>query len=159
MSLEHPPAAVIAGLVDAPFQLEKWRRLGALEVELLEEGGHDQVRFIKIRRRIGPKSKLPAALKRLIPTEVEFIHREEWDVDRAIGRIEVDLGGLPLRIQGASAVSARLGGSEQRFEWDIRASVPLLGGTLERFIADNLTRDVAAEGRVVDALLRARDGG
>lgn len=154
MPLEHPPAAVLASLVDARFQLEKWKRLGALSVELLEQGGEGSVRFVKIRRRIGPKLQIPAALKRLIPTEAVFIHREEWNVVTGVGRIEVDLGSLPLRVQGDSSVTATPTGSEQRFEWDIRSSVPLLGSALERFIADNLTRDVVGEGRVVDALLR-----
>lgn len=154
MHLEHSPTAVLAGLVDVRFQLEKWRRLGALSVELIEEGRQGSVRFLTIRRRIGPKLQIPAALKRLIPTEAEFVHREEWDLVSGAGRIDVDLGVLPLRVQGASTVVARTDGSEQRFEWDIRASIPLLGGPLERFIADNLTRDVVGEGRVMDELLK-----
>ena len=152
--LDHPPAAVLAGLVDARFQLEKWRRLGALSVDLIEEGGRGPVRFLKIRRRIGPKVQIPAVLKRLIPTEVEFIHHDEWDLVTGTGTIDVDLGILPLRVHGTSTVVAHANGSEQRFEWDIRASIPLLAGPLERFIAETLTRDVGGEGRVVDELLR-----
>ncbi len=154
MRLDHPPAAVLAGLVDARFQLEKWRRLGALSVELLEQGGQGSVRVLKIRRKIGPKVQIPAVLKRLIPTEAEFIHREEWDLVSGTGRIDVDLGVLPLRVEGASAVIEKAGGCEQRFEWDIRSSIPLLGGALERFIAENLTRDVVTEARVMNELLK-----
>lgn len=154
VSLAHPPAAVVASLVDACFQLEKWRRLGALDVELLEQGGQGSVRFLRIRRRIGPGRSIPAALRRLIPTEAEFIHLDQWDLDRATGRIEVDLGKLPLRMGAVSTISDAPGGSLQRFEWDIRATVPLLGGALERFIADTLTRDVVGEGHVMDELLR-----
>jgi hypothetical protein len=156
MRLDHPPAAVIAGLVDARFQLEKWRRLGALSVDLLDEGGQGSIRFLTIRRRIGPKLSIPAALKRLLPTQAEFIHREEWDLDGAVGRIDIDLGALPLRVHGASRILAGSGGSEQCFEWQIHASIPVLGGALERFIAENLTRDVLAEARVMNALLQAR---
>ena len=153
MVLAHPPEAVLAGLVDPAFQLEKWRRLGALSVELLEQGSEGSAKFLTIRRRIGPKLQIPAALKRLIPTEAEFIHREEWDVASRTGRIQIDLGALPLRVQGESRVVGVSGGSQQHFAWDIRSSIPLLGGPLERFIADNLTRDVVHEGHVMDALL------
>ncbi|MGQ0621402.1 MAG: DUF2505 domain-containing protein [Panacagrimonas sp.] len=147
-----PADVVLRGLVASHFHIDKWMGMGAISCELIEEGRRGNAYFVKLRRRVRQTSA-PGPLAKLVPTEISFIHRDEWDPTTGKGIVEVETEGLPLRMRATSRVIATARGSEQRFDWEIKASVPLLGGALEKFAARDVDREIVTEARVVDALL------
>ena len=153
LSLPFPPDVVMRAMTSTRFHLDKVEGLGAAGCELMEEGGDAEKRFVHIRRRMPNRPAVPGALAKLLPADVVLEHRDEWNATTRTGDIQVRVQGAPVRMHAAASVVARGGGSEQVFEWDIKASVPLIGGALERFVAQDLDRSIHDEAKVVRELL------
>jgi hypothetical protein len=52
-------------------------------------------------------------------------------------RYKVEVQGVPTRIDGTVTLSADGGGTRQDVEADVKVSIPLLGGKLEKFAVEN----------------------
>lgn len=147
--LTHSPETALRALVQPLFHLDKWRRMGALGCELIDDGAEGEIRL----RRRARQGAAPAPLSKLVPSEVTFLNLDRWNPARKTGEVEVKLDGLPLRMHATTKVVPTAQGCELRFDWDIQASVPLLGGAMEKFVAKNVDRETLEEAKVVNALL------
>lgn len=154
LALPYPPEVVMRAMTTPQFHIDKVRGLGALSCELLEEGGAGSARFVHIRRRMPGRAPVSGPLAKLLPSEIVLRHRDEWDGAGRSGRIEVQIEGVPLLMRATAAVVATATGSDQCFDWEITASLPLVGGVLERFVAQDLDRSIREEAQVVKELLK-----
>jgi len=157
LPLPYPPAVVMRALIVPAFHLDKARGLGAVSCELLDQGRDGTRYFVKIRRRMLNRPSLPAALARLAPEQVLLTHRDEWDAATLTGRIEVWIEQVPVRMTATAALVPTAGGCEQRFDWDIQSSLPLVGRMVEKMIAQDLSLTVLNEARIVKQLLSRCD--
>ncbi len=99
------------------------------------------------------RTPVPAVLAKLAPQSVVLTRRDEWDTVSMTGRVEIELEKVPVRMSAATVVLETAAGCEQRFNWDIRAAVPLVGGLLEKFIAQDLTQTLRGEVQIISDLL------
>lgn len=148
----HSPMTLLRSLVNPQFHVAKWRGLGAIGCQLIEYGPTKAGFGVQLRRH-AKQDAGSGLLARFVPREVTFIHRDEWDPTTLCGVIEVDLEGLPLRMRSATRIVKTATGCEQRFDWEITASIPLLGGALEALAARGIDQFIGEETRVVSALL------
>lgn len=153
--LPYPPDVVMRAMATTRFHLDKIKGLGAFSCELLEEGDDGPKHFVRIRRRMPNRPAVPGAIAKLMPADVVLHHRDEWNSASRAGDIDVQVEGTPVRMRATAMVVPAAGGSEQCFDWEIKASVPLLGGTLEKFVVQDLDRTVVDESRIVRELLKA----
>lgn len=147
------PAMLLRALTTPQFHVDKAYRLGAACCDLLDQKVDGSSMAIRIRRRMPNTAPVPRALAKLIPNEIVVEHRDQWDASSGRGLIEVQVDRMPVRLIAKASVFAIATGCVQQFDWEINSSLPLLGGTLERFIAQDLDRSIQEETRVIEDLL------
>lgn len=136
---------VIKAFTDKQFHLDKVAALGSTGVELLDHESDVNNFFVKISRRMPVEVDIPGALKRLIPSTISLSHKDAWNAATKKGFIEIELSGIPVAL--TCDASLRDEGDEcvYRYEWHIKAKVPLVGGKLEKLFAKDMDEKIPKE--------------
>ena len=140
------PAEVRAMLTTPAFRDEVCTYQRALEhtVDVAEQGGTTTVVITQSQAMDGA----PAAARKLVGSSVQIVQRESWtSADSADFAMEIP--GKPGHLRGTIAlVDKGDGGCDEVFAGEVKVNVPLVGGKLEGFVADILTRALRREGEV-----------
>jgi Protein of unknown function (DUF2505) len=146
-------AAVFAMLTDAAFQERKCAATGALESEVEIERFPDGGATIRTRRRM-PTDQVPDYARTFIGSTLLIIQVDDWAAPGPDGAREgtvvVEIKGAPIRFAGSLALGP--GGMDGRgtleaIDGDIKASVPLIGGRMERALEPALKAAIRVEER------------
>ena len=87
---------------------------------------------------------VPSFAKRFMKETTHAIVREQWtDGTRSV--FEVKTPGAPTAIKGTAVLAESDGRTTLTYDFDVKASVPLIGGKIER-----LAGDLTAEGFKID---------
>jgi hypothetical protein len=155
-------AAVFAMLTDAAFQERKCAATGALESEVEVERFPDGSATIRTQRRM-PTEQVPDYARAFIGGTLLIVQVDDWAAPGPDGvregTVVVEIKGAPIRFAG----SLRLGpagvdgtGTLEAIDGDIKASVPLIGGRMERALEPALKAAIRVEEREGRAWLTAR---
>lgn len=139
----------VFGLMTDPGFLErKFTDSGAKDVSVEREDGADGGTTLVIRRRV--TIDLPSFAAKFIQPTNNVVQTEQWAPATGDGsrrctyRIEVQ--GVPSRIDGTVTLTPDGGNTRQQVDADVKVSIPLAGGRLEKLAVDsgrNLLRDEA----------------
>jgi hypothetical protein len=100
----------------------------------------------------------PAAARKLVGSSVQIVQREIWRDDRSAD-FAMEIPGKPGHLKGRITLEDTGDGTcDEVFSGEVKVNVPLLGGKLEGFIADILTRALRREGEVGVTWLERRAG-
>lgn len=143
---EHPydadPATVFAMLTDPEFLRAKLEALGHRDIEVVECTPERIV-----TKRTVPLD-VPGFLRKAISPANTVVQTDEWGPEQdgaREGRWKVDAKGVPVGMTGTMRLAAAGGGCTETIEGKAKASLPLIGGRLEKFVIDNtldtLTRE------------------
>jgi hypothetical protein len=136
------PDAVYAMLTDPEFVRRKSEDAGHTEISVDIDGGR-----IVCRRNVAVD--VPGALKKLLSPTNTVTQTDEWEapVDGVRhGTWKVEIKGVPISLSGAMELAAADGGgSVETITGRIKASVPLLGGKLEKLGYSNFVEQTAQE--------------
>jgi uncharacterized protein DUF2505 len=154
--------AVFAMLTDAAFQERKCAATGALESEVEIERFPDGGATIRTQRTM-PADQVPDYARAFVGTTLLIVQVDDWappgpDGARE-GTVVVEIKGAPVRFAGSLALgpTARDGtGTVEAIDGDIKASVPLIGGRMERALEPALKAAIRVEEREGRAWLTAR---
>jgi hypothetical protein len=150
-------ATVFALVTDEQFLRRKYDAQGATDVEITRAESPDGGLHLEIRRRV--TLDLPGFAKRVLQPTNTLVHVERWQAVDENGRrvcdYHVDVQGVPSRIEGVLTLSPDGAATRQDTEAEVRVSVPLVGGRLERFAADNGRRLLDDEAEFTRAELAA----
>ena len=148
-----PPEAVLRAMTDPAFHQDKLRSMAVLSSEVLEHSSSGDRFFIRIRRTMRSDVPVPALIKKLVPAVSTLEHRDYWDADEGTGRVEIKIDGLPVELRCEMHAIRCPAGTELRHAWDVRCSLPMVGGTIERFVAGDLQRRMELEAAASRPLL------
>lgn len=96
---------------------------------------------------------LPAFARTFAGATTRAVQREEWSgADRA--SLVIEAPGSPATIRGSITLTPSGAGTVETVELDIKVSVPLIGGKLEKLLADRIIAGMDAEHRVGTAWLK-----
>jgi Protein of unknown function (DUF2505) len=129
------PKRVFRMIVDPAFQEAKCAATGALAhaVDVTENG--DGSATVRTRRTM-PTDDIPDAVRSFVGRTLHVTETQRWDPERPdgsrTGSIVVEIEGTPVRLTATTALLPDGGGTRQPVEGDLRASVPLLGGRIEK---------------------------
>ena len=144
-------AVVLKMFADPAFHTAKLDALGyAKDKYQVLASSADAKKFnIRIERKV--PLNLPG-LKGVGDSTV--INDESWNLATKTGEVLVEAKGAPLTI--SCATSMRDEGKEcvVTFDWDIKARIPLIGGTLEKFVATDTSKRTAEETAAAITLLK-----
>lgn len=155
MQYAATPEQVYAMLVDPQFYEQVCAATGALEhsVDIEEAGGG--VTITSTRKL--PADELPDFIRTFVGATLDVLRVDHWgpaapDGSRE-GTVVVEIVGTPVRLRGTAVLMADAGVTRERITGDLHASVPLLGGKIERASEPAVRAAIAKEQEIGDRWL------
>ena len=148
---------VAAMLADEGFVAAKVRASGAVSEQVDVVGGADEAFTVTTRRQM-PTTDIPAQFRSFVGATLEVRQVEAWEPpdDRRPGRrgtVVVEITGAPVRLTGTLTLTEEAGGTVQRLDGELKASLPLFAGAVEEATAGAVRSAVEAEERAAAAWL------
>jgi len=153
------PATVFAMLVDPDFQERKCAATGALDHDVEIEEYDDGGAAIRTRRTM-PTDQVPDFVRTFVGQTLTVVQVDDWQGPAADGSrdgtVVVEIKGAPVRLAGSMTLRADGTGTRQTIDGDLKASVPLVGGRIEKAIEPALQAAIRVEQREGRAWLTKR---
>ena len=144
------PEAVFAMLLDPGFHERVCLANGSLTHDVRIER-HDGGAATITTTRTLPTESVPDFVRGLVGSTLQVTQVDHWEAagpDGARqGRITVGIEGLPVRLAGTLRLAATSPVTVQTIDGDLRASVPLLGGRVERAVEPAIRSAIRVEQR------------
>jgi Protein of unknown function (DUF2505) len=144
------PAAVFAMLTDAAFQEHKCAATGALESEVEIERFGDGGATIRTRRTM-PTDQIPDFARSFIGRTIDVVQVDDFGAPDPAGRREgtvvVEIKNAPVRFAGSLTLGPTAQGTLETLDGNIKASVPLIGGRMEKALEPALQAAIRVEQR------------
>jgi uncharacterized protein YndB with AHSA1/START domain len=162
MHLEHHYDAdvetVFALITDADFMARKYTAIASTNVAVDKSEEADGGCELVLKRTV--TVDLPGFAKRVMTPSNTAIQTENWAAAAADGTrvctYRVEIQGMPSTVSGTVTLSADGDRTRQDIDADVKVSIPLIGGKLEKFAISAGTNDLAAQAVFTAAEL---DGG
>jgi hypothetical protein len=139
--------AFIAGMAELP-------KLGQPQLLVREQRGTQ----LTLHVRYAFVGQLSGAVRRVVdPAKLTWVEESTVDLTSHSSAFQIvpDYYGPLLRCAGSTELSATAGGSARVTTGDLRVSVPLVAGRVERAIVSGLQEHATAEAELVDSWLAA----
>lgn len=152
MTYDADPATVYAMLVDQEFQARRATTGNPESSEARVERGPGDAATVTVTRRIS--QGVPSFVAKLAGGSLTLTELFRWpeatDAAEAAahgrsGRLDAAIEGQPAGVTGTLALAASGGRTTVTLEADIKVRVPLVGGKIERFVAEMLDKLMRAE--------------
>jgi hypothetical protein len=129
------PRRVFAMIVDPAFQEAKCAASGSLEHKVdISEHGDGRVTIIS--HRTMPTDRLTDFVQSFVSSTVRVLETQRWQAPSPdgsrTGSIEVEIHGMPVRFSGSVALAMDGVGTHWQIEGELKASVPFIGGKIEK---------------------------
>jgi uncharacterized protein YndB with AHSA1/START domain len=159
MHLEHHYDAdvetVYALITDPDFMTRKYTAIGGKDVAIdrseTDGGGCELV----TRRTV--TVDLPGFAKKVMQPSNTAVQKESWGAAQPDGsrvcEYTVEIQGMPSKVTGTLVLSSDGDGSTQVIDADVKVSIPLLGGRLEKFGIETGKEDLAKQGEFTNGEL------
>jgi hypothetical protein len=153
------PAAVFAMIGDTDFQERKCVATGAVEHDVDVEEFEDGSATVTTRRTL-PTDQVPDFVRTFVGATVTVSQVDDWGPPSADGGRDgttvVEIAGAPVRMTGTLRLVAEGDGAVQYVDGDVKASVPLIGGKIEKAVLPAIEGAIRVEQRVSTAWLDER---
>jgi hypothetical protein len=144
------PDAVFAMLCDEEFQARRCVATGALEhdvtVEEYDDGG-----VVVTAHRTMPTDQVPDFVRTFVGATLVVSEIQDWQAADAAGGREgtlvLEIKGAPVRMTGTLRLTAEGAGTVENIDCDLKASVPLVGGKIEKSVEPAIRSAIRVEER------------
>jgi hypothetical protein len=132
LAYDAPPDDVLAMLADPLFWDRVAEATGALSstATIGTEGASTRIVVDQQQAVTG----VPAFAKKFVGDSTRAITTQVWQGRRA--SVQVETPGKPTTIAGTATLAENGSGSTLTYDLDVKASVPLVGGKLEKLVVD-----------------------
>lgn len=144
------PEEVHTMLSDAVFreQVCEAQHVTECTVEIDEVDGPMSVRIDQHR----PADGIPGFAKKFVGDEIHIVQTEEWATPTD-AKLDVGIPGKPGHLKGTVTLRPDGSGTVETVAGELRVNIPVVGGKIEKLVADLLTEALLAEQRVGKAWL------
>ncbi|HSW14529.1 MAG TPA: DUF2505 domain-containing protein [Solimonas sp.] len=139
---------------DRSYFERKYKDSGAWDVQVLEHEKSDRYFRIKCRFAMKSDAPLPEFARKFIGDSINVIQQDSWDLQKLTGRIETEIKGAPVRIQADMFLKPGSGGCANHLQWSVSCMIPLIGGRLEKVVAEDLQAKSRTDLEVSRKILR-----
>ncbi|MGQ3056294.1 MAG: DUF2505 domain-containing protein [Nevskia sp.] len=151
---------VLAMYRDPDYLSSKYRELGLRDIEIVSRTADDQHFQVVCRFKRKSSIEVPKMAQKFIGSSdwVPAQQTDRWDIASRSGRLDVVIEPLKsiTSIRCEMKLETTAAGAVNRMRWIVDCSVPLVGGTMARFIAQDIQRKSEQDGLVAQRLLAAR---
>ncbi|WP_428312573.1 DUF2505 domain-containing protein [Hydrocarboniphaga sp.] len=150
----RPPAVVMKMFTDPAYFERKYQALEVSDYAVIQHVAGENF-SLQYRFRAAGDTRVPDFAKKLVGDAIRVTQTDAWQVSSYVGQIDIEITGAPasvhadMRLQAAGAKASVL-----KLDWTIRCGIPLLGGKVEKLIADDVQRRTAADGGISVKLLK-----
>lgn len=123
---------------DRRFFERKYAAIGARDIAVLEHEKTPERFSIKCRYTVSNDAAIPELAKKFLGREMVVTQQDEWDIAKRTGRLQLELKGTPAKITAEMRLSDEGKGSVNLMQWTVDCRIPLVGGKLEKIIADDI---------------------
>lgn len=141
---------VIAMFTDNGYHERKMQTLG-INFEILEGNFDGDELHIKTKRHVPVEAKGIAA--KFMPSTTVVVNDERWRQSDKSGQVVVELGGVPLAMSCTAQMRDEGEECVIAYTWNIKAKIPIGGGKLEKFVANDMGDREAKEHKVAIQML------
>ena len=152
-SFPVPAGAVYATLVDEEFLTARLNDIGGKGAALLSHTTSDDGAAYTLRQGVDA-ANLPGPVASIVGGDLVVEREERWRGRDSAGRATIT--GVPAQITSRSRLSDRGGASELVVTAEVKVSIPLIGGRIEKVVAEQVTRLLAAEAEYAGKWLAER---
>jgi len=153
-----PPETVYAMVTDRAFQERKCVEAGAQRHEASVSPDGDGARVVT--KRDLPADDLPDFAKSIVGPKLSVTETYDWGAAAAdgsrSGTLTVEVAGAPVAMRGAVRLAATGSGTQITIDGDLKASIPLFGGKVEKAAAPAVVDAIRSEQRTGNAWLSER---
>jgi uncharacterized protein YndB with AHSA1/START domain len=125
-------------MADPEFLARKYADEGATDIQVDSDTGAGGPTVVS-RRKV--TIDLPGFAKKVMAPTNTVVQTDEWapadDAGRRVCRYRVEVQGVPSRIDGTVTLVPDGGGTRQDIVADLKVSIPLLGGRLEKLAVES----------------------
>lgn len=133
-------------MADKDFMVRKYADQGATDIEVDSDEKADGPTIVTKRK---VTIDLPGFAKKVMAPTNTVVQTDEWrpaDGDgRRVCRYKVEVQGVPSRIDGTVTLSPDGDGTREDVVADVKVSIPLLGGKLEKFAVESGVKTIEQE--------------
>ncbi len=144
------PEAVFRMITNREFQELKCAATGSLAYEVEVQTYADDTANVTTHRTL-PSDEVPEFMRRFVGGAVRVAERGDWQPADASGarhgRIVVQLSGVPVQLTGEVSLRPFGDGTVYEVDGDLKASVPLIGGKIERSAESAIRAAIRVEER------------
>lgn len=149
-----PRERVFDCFANTDFIHAKYAGQGASQIMLLDAAqSGDEFRFT-FSRDVPVQVDVPAFARSLVPATITLVQTDIWNRATGVGSLDIVFKGMPVSLHCAMTLDDRGEHALQTLDFDIRVSVPLVGGKLEKLLADDLQLKFAHDTEVSLGLMR-----
>jgi hypothetical protein len=131
----HSAEKVFGALVDETYLRDRLAAIGGNDAELVSFATSGEKTSYQLKQGV-PAEHLPSVAKSLLGGDLVIQRIENWAA--GAGTVEVTLGGVPGRLDGSFTVTDNGSGSKLTLTGEVKVSIPLMGGKLEKMIAEQV---------------------
>lgn len=152
-SFPAPVATVYLVLVDQAFLTARLRDIGGKGAALLDHTTTSDDAAYKLRQGVDA-SKLPSAVRSITGGDLVVEREERWRGHESRGRATIT--GVPAQITSHGRLTDRGATTELVLSAEVKVSIPLIGGKIEKVVAEQVTKLLAAESEYAEKWLAER---
>lgn len=150
LEYDATPAEVYAMLADPAFREAVCEAGDSVrhEVRITRDGDTMTVEVDQVQ----PSSGIPSFAKKIVGDEIEVLQREQWS-SATDATLEVSIPHKPGHLKGTVTLRENGSGTVETVDAEIKVNIPMLGGKLEKLIAELLGSALRSEHQVGKAWL------
>jgi hypothetical protein len=139
-------------LSDPDFRRESCAAMGVISADVQLERHEDGSGFTLDIDQLQDTKDLPAFARAFAGDSTQAIQREVWR-SRAEGSLSIESPGKPTSAKGTIRLEPDGAGTREVVELEIKVKVPLIGGKLEKLMAEKVAAGMDVEHSVGTAWL------
>ena len=141
----YPAETVVRVFGDQDFFTEKYRRVGASNIRVLDFSNEHGESHIRVRRDVDLLGALPPFARSILPGTLTVIQTDYWNQHTLRGGIDLELVAVPVRITCDMTLENDGQGTVQTLDFDITVDLPLISERIARLLASDLEKQVRTD--------------
>ena len=151
---DQPASFVLKQFTNPDFLRTKYTALGRQEIEMLEHQQDAKQARLRLRYSDKPDMDVPDFARKLVPARATVTQTVQWNLEKKTGEVKVE-SSSPITVRCTLHLQDEGKGCSNTLKWEVSCSVPLIGGKLEKALAEGLKqkskRDEAESRRLLAA--------
>ncbi len=155
----EPAATVHASLIDRAFLAERLRVLGGKGAELISYDSSGSEVTFRLRQGLDA-AHMPSVVRTVVKGDLVVERTESWrsDGQAFTGTTTASVAGLPGDIRGRFRLADTAAGSEWHTDAEVKVKVPLVGGKIEKVVAEQVRKLLVSEAEFAAGWLAEHGG-